>query len=106
MALGRPLLGLDHDLVVALGVVIPAVGTLVEGVPSRVELHVPDFLAVDVHVAGLDPTRLLDRDASGVLLLGLGHALGFDEGNDLVLHGLLELEAVDRSHVCVALAGR
>ena len=105
VSLGGALLGLlDHDLVVALGVVVPAVSTEEELVTGRVELLVPDFLAVDVHVAGLEPHAVLQRDAAGLGLLAPGHALGLDVRHDLVLLGRLEVEAVHRRDVGVRAA--
>lgn len=106
VTLGGLLLRLDDHLVVALGVVEPAVGALVEGVSLGVELVVPDLLTVDVHVAGLEHPPLVEGDALGVVLLVLGHAVGVDVGEDAVLHRRPQLEPVDGSHGSVGVGRR
>lgn len=79
------LLALDHDLVVAVRVVVPAVASQVELLPLRVPLPVPDLLARVVLVRRVVRRRLLERDAPrlAVLVIGLGHAGRLDVGERL-----------------------
>lgn len=90
-ARGRGVGSLDLDLVVADGVVVPAVLALAELLARGVGLPVPHFLTGRVDVARPELHRLLGPEAVG--LLRLRHALDLDEGEDLDLG--VDVHAVD-----------
>lgn len=75
------LLALDHHLVIAVRVVIPAIAPQLEHLALRVALLVPHLLAGVIPVGGVVASALLELDALALLgAVALAHAARLDVG--------------------------